>query len=66
MYEVSGKLTATLAVSKVRESLAVSKQAAQNTYRERFNLRKLNELKVRKQYQTEIDKTSAKKRLGLH
>ena len=31
-----------------------SKQAAQRIDRERFNLRKLNELEVRKQYQIEI------------
>jgi len=34
--------------------LAVSKQAAQRLDGERFNLRKLNELEVRKQYQIEI------------
>jgi len=34
--------------------LAVSKQAAQKLDEEGFNLRKLNELEVRKQYQTEI------------
>jgi len=38
-------------VAKVRERLAVSKQAAQNFDGERFNLRKLNELEVRKSYQ---------------
>ena len=38
-----------LVVAKVRERLAVSKQAAQRFDGERFNLRKLNELKVRKQ-----------------
>ena len=43
-----------LVVVKVRERLAVSKQAAQKLDEERFNLRKLNELKVRKQYQIEI------------
>jgi hypothetical protein len=37
-------------VAKVRESLAVSKQAAQNYYRKTFNLRRLTELKVRKQF----------------
>jgi hypothetical protein len=36
--------------TKVRERLAVSKQAAQKLDGERFNLRKLNDLKVRKQY----------------
>jgi hypothetical protein len=41
-------------VSKVRERLAVSKQATQTFDGERFNLRKLNELKVRKHYQIEI------------
>jgi len=34
--------------------LAVSKQAAQTFDVERFNLRKLSELEVRKQYQIEI------------
>ena len=41
-------------VAKIRERLAVSKQAAQRFDVERFNLRKLNELEVWKQYQTEI------------
>ena len=36
---------------KVREILAVSKQAAQKVDVERFNLRKISELEVRKQYQ---------------
>jgi len=43
-----------LVVAKVRGRLAVSKQAAQKLDGDRFNLRKLNELEVRKQYQTEI------------
>ena len=34
--------------------MAVSKQEAQRTDGERLNLRKLNELEVRNQYQTEI------------
>jgi len=34
--------------------LAVSKQAAQNFDGERFNIRKLNELEVSKQYQINI------------
>ena len=42
-----------LVVATVRERLAISKQAAQSFYGERYKLRKLNELKVRKQYQTE-------------
>jgi len=41
-------------VTKFRERLTVSKQAAQRFNGERFNLRNLNELEVRKQYQTEI------------
>ena len=43
-----------LVLVKIRERLAVSKQAAQKFDVERFNLRKLNELEVRKKYQTEI------------
>jgi len=42
-----------LVVAKVRERLAVSKQV-QRFDGERFNLRKLNELEVRKEYQIEI------------
>jgi len=41
-------------VAEVKERLAVSKQAAQKFHVERFNLRKLNELEVRKQYQINI------------
>ena len=41
-------------IAKVRERLAVGKQAAQRFYRQRFNLRKLNEPEVREQYQIEI------------
>ena len=43
-----------LVVAKVRERLAVRKQAAQKSDGVRFNLRKLNDLEVRKQYQIEI------------
>ena len=43
-----------LVIAKVRERLAVSKQAAQKFDGERFNLRKLNELNVKKKYQIEI------------
>ena len=39
--------------AKVRESLAISKQAAKKFDGERFNLRKLNQTGVRKQYQIE-------------
>jgi len=46
-------------VAKVRERLAVSKQAAQKFDAERFNLKKLNELEVRKEYQIEISKKFA-------
>ena len=38
----------------VRERSAVSKQLTQKFEGERLNLRKLNEQKVRKQYQIEI------------
>jgi len=57
MYEISGDLTDTdhyLVVANVREGLAVSKQAAQKFDGERFYLRNLNELEVRKHYQIEI------------
>ena len=46
-------------VAKVRESLAVNKQAAQKFDVERFNIRKLNELEVRKRYWIEISKRCA-------
>jgi hypothetical protein len=46
-------------VAKVREKLAVSKHAAQNLDGERFNVKKLNELEVRKGYQTQITKRFA-------
>jgi hypothetical protein len=40
-------------VTKVREKLSASKQAAQKSDVERFNLRRLNEL-VRKRYQIKL------------
>ena len=43
-----------LVVANVRERWAVIKQAAQKLYGERFNVRKLNELEVWKQYRIEI------------
>ena len=43
-----------LLVAKVRERLAVRKQDTQEVVGERLNLRKLNELEVRKRYQIEI------------
>ena len=41
-------------VAKVKGRLAVSKQAEQNMDGATFEIRKLNELEVRKQYQIEI------------
>jgi hypothetical protein len=41
-------------VAKVRERLTISKQAAHMFDGVRFNLRKLNELEIRKQYYIEI------------
>ena len=46
-------------MAKVRERLAVGKQAAQGFDRQRFNLRKINEPEVREQYQIEITKRFA-------
>jgi len=43
-----------LVVAKVRDRMAVSKQAAETFDGEQLNLRKLIELEVRKQYQIEI------------
>ena len=43
-----------LVIAKVRERLAVGKQAAQKFDRQRLNLRRLNEPEVREQYQIEI------------
>jgi len=43
-----------LVVAKFRESLAVSETTAQRFDGERFTLRKLYELQVRKQYEIEI------------
>jgi len=48
-----------LLVAKVKEILAVSKQAAQAADMEGFNLGKLNELEVRKQYQIKISNSFA-------
>ena len=41
-------------IAKVREQLAVGKQATQRFDRQRFNFKKLNEPEVREQYQIEI------------
>ena len=46
-------------VAKVGERLAVSKRDAQKPDGERFNLRKLKDLEVKKQYQIEITNTFA-------
>ena len=43
-----------LVIAKVRERIAVGKQAAQRFDRQRFNLRKLNEPGDREKYQIEI------------
>ena len=43
-----------LVVAKFREILAVSKQAAHKSDVDRFNLRKINELELRKQFQIDI------------
>jgi len=43
-----------LVIAKVRDRLAVGKQAAQRFDRQRFNLRKLNEPEVKEQYQIKI------------
>jgi len=48
-----------LVVAKVREELTVSKQAAQKFDVERFNLRKLSEIEVRKQYQVKVSNSFA-------
>ena len=43
-----------LVIAKVRERLAVGKQAAQRFDRQRFNLRKLNEAEFREYFRIEI------------
>ena len=48
-----------LVVAKVRERLAVRKQAAQKSDGGRFNLRNLNDPEVRKQYQIETTNSFA-------
>ena len=59
MYDISGELPVILTdrylvVPKVREKLAVSKQAARKFDVEWFYLRKLSELEIMKQYQIKI------------
>jgi hypothetical protein len=46
-------------IAKVRKRFAVRKQAAQTYDGGRFNLRRLNNLEVRKQYQIEITNSFA-------
>jgi hypothetical protein len=41
-------------VIKVRERLAVSKQRSHTFHKERFNLKKLNEVEGKKQYRVEV------------
>ena len=48
-----------LVVAKVRDRFAVRKQATRKSDGVRFNLRKLNDLEFRKQYQIEITKRFA-------
>jgi hypothetical protein len=43
-----------LVVAKLRERISVSKQARQNFYLERFDLKKLNDIEVKEKYQVEI------------
>jgi hypothetical protein len=43
-----------LVIAEVRERLSARKQAAQKTDVERFNLKKLSEMEVRKQLQIEL------------
>jgi hypothetical protein len=45
--------------AEVRERLAVSKQRAQGFDGERYKIRKLNQLEVRKEYQIEISNSFA-------
>jgi hypothetical protein len=53
--------------AKVRERLAVNKQATQKFDGERFYLKKLKELQVRKQYQIEItNRFAALENLGIN
>jgi hypothetical protein len=46
-------------IAKVTERLEVIKQAAQKFDAEKFNLKKLSELEVRKQYKIKISNRSA-------
>ena len=46
-------------IAKVRERLAISKEAAQKFVGGKFNLRKINELEIKKEYQMKISKSFA-------
>ena len=46
-----------LVIAKVRERLSARKQVAQKTDVEGFNISKLSEMKVRKEFQTEVSTT---------
>jgi len=48
-----------LVIANVRDRLTVSKQVAQKFDVERFNLRKLNELEVMKQYRNKVSNSFA-------
>jgi len=48
-----------LVTAEVREGWMVSKKAVEKLGVERFNLKKLNELEVRKQYQMKVSKRFA-------
>ena len=50
----TGQYVTVLVIAKVRERLAVGNQAAERLDRQTFNLSKLNDLEVRKQYQIDI------------
>jgi hypothetical protein len=53
-----------MVVVKVRQRLSVSKRAAQKFYMERFNLKNLNYLEIKEQYQIKIsNRFAALKRL---
>ena len=55
MYDLSGELTVILiTIWRWQKLQTVSKQRAQKSDTGRFNLRKLNELEVRKHYQIKI------------
>jgi len=54
MYEVSGELTVILITLWWLQKLGKDWQQVNKFVGERYNLRKLNELEVRKQYQIEI------------